>query len=94
MIAILNGGIYRGTRVLWPGRRRDAHPPSSESDYVTMAWAVRYLGQLFHGGELTDYQAKVKCCRGRLAWPLWLTASSSTPACSWGWVRERIETAS
>ncbi len=62
MIAMLNGGLYEGTRVLSEENVAEMLTPSAaESAYVSygLGWYVT-SGSFYHGGELTDYQAKVK----------------------------------
>jgi len=96
MIAMLNGGIYNGTRILSPeGVAEMLTPSASESPYVHygLGWFVT-SGSYYHGGELTDYQAKVKLLpEDQLGVAFVLNSSSSTASLLFDvGYRERIET--
>lgn len=96
MIAMLNGGVYKGTRILSAeGVSQMLTPSISESPYVDygLGWYVT-SGSFYHGGELTDYQAKVKALpEDELGVAFLLNTSSSTASLLFGvGCRLRIET--
>lgn len=96
MIALLNGGQYKDTRILSEGGVSEMLTPSaSVSPFIDygLGWYVT-SGSFYHGGELTDYQAKVKVLpEDELGVVLLYNTSSSMAATVFGvGYREKIET--
>ena len=62
MIALLNGGQYKDTRILSEGGVSEMLTPSATVSPIIdygLGW-YDTTGSFYHGGQLTDYQAKVK----------------------------------
>ncbi|MCZ7544210.1 MAG: beta-lactamase family protein [Anaerolineae bacterium] len=96
MIAMLNGGVYQDTRILSEeGVAEMLAPSASESPYTDygLGWFVT-SDSFYHGGELTDYQARVKVLpEDKLGVAFLLNTSSSTASTLFGvGYRLRIET--
>jgi CubicO group peptidase (beta-lactamase class C family) len=96
MIMLLNGGIYEDTRVLSEESVAEMLTPSSSiSGYIDygLGWYVT-SGSFYHGGELADYQAKIKVMpEDELGVVLLYNTSSSTAVTLFGvGYREKIET--
>ncbi len=62
MMAMQNGGRYKGTQVLsgeYINQMKSASAKISQWESYGLGWYVT-SGSIYHGGELPDYQAKVK----------------------------------
>ncbi len=83
MLAIMNGGVYNGTRILSEeGITEMTSPSSTVSPNINygLGWHVT-SGSIYHGGELANYQAMLKILpEDRLGVVFLYNASSSTSA--------------
>jgi len=96
MIAMLNGGVYKDRRILSEESVAEMLTPSAaQSPYINygLGWYVT-SGSFYHGGELTDFQAKVKVLpEDEWGIAFLLNTSSSTANMLFGaGYRDRIET--
>lgn len=96
MMAMMNGGQYNGNRILSSQGIAEMTKPSAQiSRYMSysLGWYVT-SGSIYHGGELPDYQAKVKLLpEDRIGVVLMYNTSSSTATTLFNaGYRDRIET--